>query len=451
LASRDSSKAITRYCVVSASAALVLAAALAFRGPLPALIPLVTLGGLFVFAENISVELPSGASISASFVMIMASVVVFRTSDSRLGPVAVGMLGGLYLPHLRALEWRKVAMNVGGFGLATFVTSSFYWALPRSVLNDIPLLVASSIGAAVVFFATNVFFVGVYYSLVTHHRVRDVLRDLAPGHFQVYPFALLGVFLGRLYLTIGPTIVPLFVVPILIARQTFASYLELKASQEAMVRTLIKALEAKDPYTSGHAERVAVYAQYMGEEMSFGPRRMERLRLAALMHDIGKLVVPNHILNKPGRLTEEEFARVRQHEHVSVEVLRRIDFLAPVAPSASGDFSHYQPDAKKTPIEPYIVHTADAYDAMTSTRSYRKALTQDVAFEELRKNAGKQFHPETVTALTHAIEKRDEHHGAGYERDVHDWVVAPPEAGVGSAGLGDFAPEEPKQRKRTAP
>jgi hypothetical protein len=361
------------------------------------------------------------------------------------------MAGCLYVRHFRERAWRKILFNLGDQGLSVLLAAIVYFALTPRHGSSMREVLLASIPATTAFMVLNDSLVILVVSMATARSPRKVFGDQSGSTFQAVPFAQLGIFVGQLYLTIGATIVPLLVVPILIGRQTFASYLELKASQEAMVRTLIKALEAKDPYTSGHAERVAVYAQYMGEEMSFGPRRMERLRLAALMHDIGKLVVPNHILNKPGRLTEEEFARVRQHEHVSVEVLRRIDFLAPVAPSASGDFSHYQPDAKKTPIEPYIVHTADAYDAMTSTRSYRKALTQEVAFEELRNNAGTQFHPETVEALTHAIEKRHEHHGAGYERDVHDWVVAPPEAGVGSAGLGDFAPEEPKQRKRTAP
>ncbi len=145
----------------------------------------------------------------------------------------------------------------------------------------------------------------------------------------MYPFALMGVFLGALYLDYGAVVVPLLVVPILVARQTFASYLALKESQEAAVRTLIGALEAKDPYTAGHAERVAGYAEYIGEELGMSPSRLERLRFAALMHDVGKLVVPNHLLNKKGKLTAEEFGQVRLHEEVSVEILTRIDFLAP--------------------------------------------------------------------------------------------------------------------------
>jgi HD-GYP domain-containing protein (c-di-GMP phosphodiesterase class II) len=228
----------------------------------------------------------------------------------------------------------------------------------------------------------------------------------------------------------------------LIARRTFASYLELKASQEQTIETLILALEAKDPYTSGHARRVAMFAGYVGEELGFGPRRMERLRYAALMHDIGKLIVPNQLLNKPGRLTEAEFERVKRHEPVSVELLRRIDFLAPVAGDTTTEAANAAVAGDADLIEPAIIHVADAFDAMTSTRSYRRALTQETAFTELREGAGTQFNAQCVDALIGAIERRGETYGDGHEVDEHDWEVAPPEAGTGSAGLGDFVTED---------
>ena len=204
---------------------------------------------------------------------------------------------------------------------------------------------------------------------------------------------------------------------------------------------LIHALERKDHYTAGHAERVANYAKYIGEELNFMPARLERLRFAALMHDIGKLVVPNQLLNKPGRLTPEEFARVRIHEKVSVQMLSHIDFLRPIAGAAHSDNTRFDPDDADHPIEPYIVMIADAYDAMTSTRSYRKALSQEVAFRELREKAGVQFHPECVEALIRSIEARGEKHGAGFE--VQEEFVDAPDAGLGSAGLGDLLPSEP--------
>jgi HD-GYP domain-containing protein (c-di-GMP phosphodiesterase class II) len=168
---------------------------------------------------------------------------------------------------------------------------------------------------------------------------------------------------------------------------------------------------------------------------------MERLRYAALMHDIGKLVVPNQLLNKPGRLTESEFERVRQHEAVSVELLHRIDFLAPVAGDTTTEAATAAVDGSDV-IEPAIIHVADAFDAMTSTRSYRRALSQETAFSELRAGAGTQFNPSCVEALIAAIERQGECYGAGHEIDEHEWAVAPPEVGTGSAGLGHLMHED---------
>jgi HD-GYP domain-containing protein (c-di-GMP phosphodiesterase class II) len=263
---------------------------------------------------------------------------------------------------------------------------------------------------------------------------------LVPASIEVLPFAVVGYLLGRLYLSLSPAVMLLIIVPILIAREMFASYMRVKESHEETVHMLIKALEQKDHYTAGHAERVANYARYMGEELNFMPARLERLRFAALMHDIGKLVVPNHILNKPGRLTPEEFERVRLHEKVGVQMLSHIDFLRPIAPTTHGDAMHFDPDDLDHPIEPYIVMIADAYDAMTSTRAYRKALAQEVAFQELRDKAGIQFHPQCVESLILAIEKRGEKHGAGFELQAE--FDNAPDLGLGSAGLGDLAEPE---------
>jgi HD-GYP domain-containing protein (c-di-GMP phosphodiesterase class II) len=267
-----------------------------------------------------------------------------------------------------------------------------------------------------------------------------MLGHLAPAAAESLPFALLGFCVGRLYLDLGASVVLLIVVPILVAREVFGSYIRVKESHDETVHLLIRALESKDNYTAGHAERVATYALYMGEELSFMPARLERLRFSALMHDIGKLVVPNHILNKPGRLTPAEFEKVKMHEKVGVQMLSHIDFLRPIAPTTHGDAMHFDPDDPDHPIEPYIVMIADAFDAMTSTRAYRKALTQEVAFQELRDKAGVQFHPQCVESLIVALDKRDERHGKGFE--LTSEFEHAPEAGVGSAGLGDLLETE---------
>ena len=380
--------------------------------------------------------------ISGNVMVLIASLVVFRAYGFFLGPVIVGCCGALDLAQLRARAWQKVAFNASADALSLLAASFVFWALTDQPKPSSPivLVVVTAISAAT-YLLVHSPLISIPVALSCREPYFKVLRQIAAFDVGAFPFALLGLGLGWVYLELGAAVVPLLVVPILIARSTFASYLELKAGQEQTIETLILALEAKDRYTAGHAQRVANFCEYVGAELNFGQRRMERLRYAALMHDIGKLIVPNQLLNKPGRLTEAEFERVRRHEPVSVELLHRIDFLAPVAGDTTTEAATAAVDGTGL-IEPAIIHVADAFDAMTSTRSYRRALSQETAFAELRGGKGTQFNGECVDALIRAIEKRGEHYGAGHEVDEHDWAVAPPEAGTGSAGLGHLIPEE---------
>jgi hypothetical protein len=427
----------TLYCGMLGIIAIAVAIVLARRGPSPDIGTVLLLGGLFALSENQTVDVPGEAEASASFMLAMAAIVVFNAQGALLGPLLVGMFGGLHIGQLRARDWRKVVFNSANYGLATLAAAMVFDALAPVNVHEPVALLLLALPSALAFAVVDL---GLYFVAVVleTREPPTMLRTLVAVVGQMIPFAVLGVFLGLLYVEYGAVLVPLIVVPMLVARQAFASYLEIRESQEAAVRTLIGALEAKDPYTAGHAERVARYASYIGVELGMSPARLDRLRFAALMHDVGKLVVPNHLLNKKGKLTAEEFAQVRLHEDVSVEILTRIDFLAPVAPSATSEAAEFAPvaDDRGQPIEPHIVAVADAFDAMTSTRSYRRALSQATAFDELRKNSGKQFHPRVVEALIVAIERRGEEHGQGHEEVVHH--ADAPEAGTGSAGLGDL-------------
>jgi putative nucleotidyltransferase with HDIG domain len=256
-------------------------------------------------------------------------------------------------------------------------------------------------------------------------------------------FGLLGVLVGQLYRLLGAVSLPLLIVPAVIARHAFASFSELKAAHEATVKVFIRAIEAKDRYTAGHTERVAKYALYIGQELKLSQADLEHLRYAALLHDVGKLAVPRRILNKPGRLTEDEYRIVQRHNQVCIDILTRVDFMRSMVGTASDQHAHFSRDEARERDrlvqEAHIVAVADAFDAMTSTRSYRRALTQEVAIDELRDKAGSQFNPGCVEALVKAIERRGERYGLGYEEGTEEFAVPPPVVGVGSAGLGDLA------------
>ena len=397
------------------------------------------LGLLAALAANFEIEIRPRVSMSGHIMVAMASLVVCWDDRFFLGPLIVGAFGGLTAFHLRKREYSKVLINSAIDAICLLVAFIPFWFIAGATNESAVGLVAAMAAASLTYSVVDSFLLSIPLAALSRERYMSLVGEIAQINVIGFPFALFGLGFGWAYVQFGFFVVPLLLVPVFIARFTFASYLELKAAQEQTIETLITALEAKDRYTAGHAQRVARFCAYVGEELRFNPRRMERLRYAALMHDIGKLIVPNQLLNKPGRLTESEFERVKRHEFVSVELLRRIDFLAPIA----GDTTTEAATAAVSGglVEPAIIHVADAFDAMTSTRSYRRALPQSTAFDELRRGAGSQFNEGCVDALIEAIERRDERYGDGHEEDVHEWNVAPPEVGTGSAGLGDLEEE----------
>jgi hypothetical protein len=428
------------FVAIAFTIALALAVFLAIAQGLPSPLPLALFLALAVYSAQREVRLPNGVSLSPAFMVCMAAVVVFRDDGHLLGPLLVGAATGISFAGIGRRTWGWIPFNVAVSGLAYLAAGAVYALLPISTTRLTVFALAASLPCVAAYLAVVWSLLLLSYAVEGSRPWREVLAELLPTAGDLVPFAILGLLLGRMYVSLGPAVLLLVIVPIIIGRETFASYMRVKESHDETVQLLVRALEQKDPYTAGHAGRVAVYAGYIGEELDFMPSRMERLRFAALMHDIGKLVVPNQLLNKPGKLTEEEFARVRVHEGVSVQMLSHIDFLRPIALHGHSDAMKFDPDEQDHPIEPYIIMVADAYDAMTSTRSYRKALPQEVAFQELRDKSGKQFHPACAEALIRAIEKRNEVHGKGHEDELH--FEDAPEMGLGSAGLGDLLPED---------
>lgn len=207
-----------------------------------------------------------------------------------------------------------------------------------------------------------------------------------------------------------------------------ASVVTAEADAEATylgaVRALAAALDARDPYTAGHSERVSRYAVAMGEELNLADDQLETLRLGALLHDIGKIGVPDEVLQKPGVLTAAEFESIKTHPVAGARILRSIPFLAQHIPIV--ELHHERPDGlgypyglhgDEIPLPARIVHVADAFDAMTSARAYRSGRIPVEAIAELRKCSGTDFDGPSVEALIAALPRLV---GAG---EPHDPVV----------------------------
>jgi putative nucleotidyltransferase with HDIG domain len=176
------------------------------------------------------------------------------------------------------------------------------------------------------------------------------------------------------------------------------------------IRALAAALDARDPYTAGHSDRVSVLSVAISRQLKLPPADVEVIRLGALLHDIGKIGIPDQVLTKPGVLTEAEFDIIKQHPVIGARMLRSVTFLAPHIPIV--ERHHERPDGQgypggmrgdDIPLGARIVHVADAYDAITSARAYRRARPSADALRELWRCAGTEYHAEIVAALANAL------------------------------------------------
>ncbi|MEW6609259.1 MAG: GAF domain-containing protein [bacterium] len=181
------------------------------------------------------------------------------------------------------------------------------------------------------------------------------------------------------------------------------------------VKALAAAVDAKDPYTKGHSESVVKYTLDIARELELSKEDIESLEIAALLHDIGKIGIKEDVLLKPGKLDEEEWRVIKEHPMISAKILGPVEF--PEIIMLAVRLHHEQIDGKgypdglsqdKIPLHASIIKVADAFDAMTSDRPYRKALPLDVAINELKKGSGSQFHPGVVRAFLKIVE-REQH------------------------------------------
>lgn len=179
-----------------------------------------------------------------------------------------------------------------------------------------------------------------------------------------------------------------------------------KRAYLSTITSLARTIEAKDPYTGGHTERVAEYAIMLARELGFHDEELHSIEVGAVIHDIGKIGIPDRILLKPGRLDSQEFEEMRQHPEISSYILDELELPEVVRTMARNHHERFDgkgyPDGlqgEDIPLAARILTVADAFDAMTSDRPYRRALSQEVAAAEIRRNAGSQFCPAVVAAL----------------------------------------------------
>jgi putative nucleotidyltransferase with HDIG domain len=190
---------------------------------------------------------------------------------------------------------------------------------------------------------------------------------------------------------------------------------ELEEAYVSIVQVLAAAMDARDPYTLGHSSRVAAHSVRIGEEIGLKKEELEELEIASLLHDVGKLKTPDSILMKKRSLDSWELNAIKHHPEDGAEILGKVKSLQKYVPPVRHHHEHYDGggypdglDGDRIPLYSAIIAIADTFDAMTSTRPYRRALSKAEALLALKKGAGEQFHPDLVEAFLRVIEKKED-------------------------------------------
>ncbi|HEY2600602.1 MAG TPA: HD-GYP domain-containing protein [Thermoleophilaceae bacterium] len=432
--------------------------------PRPALIP-VYVGGLVLATLAVATvshydriahrPLVFGLLIALTVMLDTVRIDIFdrgKTSPATVSAVALALLFGPAGPIasetailvVRRLRRDSALMkNLFDFALLSLAGVAAAGVFSVVSVHSAGLVIAMSLPAVLAYYAVNSVLLSIVWSLDEGISAFEAWRErmawlwvhnLAAG-------ALAGVFVAA-ERSIGASAFILFCAPLLLAWVTQkqyvdrsrtsvdalrASHRELEAANEQLrvalseneqllertkhaylstITSLARTIEAKDPYTGGHTERVAEYATMLARELGFGEGELHDVEVGAVIHDIGKIGIPDRILLKPGKLDTEEFEEMRRHPEISSYILDELELPTVVRDMARNHHERFDgkgyPDrlkGREIPLAARILTVADAFDAMTSDRPYRRALSEEVAAAEIRRNVGTQFCPEVVAAL----------------------------------------------------
>lgn len=372
-----------------------------------------TLAVLALVAELMVFLLPRGATGSISFVPYMATLMLVPNFAAL---AAVGSANAIAQIAKRRGPL-KIAFNSSQLVLSYAVAIAVYrWLGGTSLLDlrDLPIAtITRAIGlpATVAYscvFAINTFLVSQVVALTTNSRIVHVWRENSASTVGLDILALPLVFLfAWVYAVWGPMSASILWMPILGVRQMNAANLELAQTNRELLELMVKSIEARDPYTSGHSRRVKEYAIKIAQLMGLRASVVEKIGTAALLHDVGKIYdkyAP--ILAKEERLTPEEWAVIKQHPQDGADLIATMTRLRELVPAVrhhheNWDGTGYPSGLKQgdIPLASRVIMFADTIDAMTTVRPYRGPLGEEVVRGEIIRCKGRQFDPEIADCL----------------------------------------------------
>lgn len=361
---------------------------------------------LSIVAESMAIPTPNKrGGVSVGFAIGFTLLLVFGVPEaSWLASIGIMFrilnVDGKYM-HILNTPIYKTLFNGANIMLSSGIAGICFEALggipgQLEFINILPM-----IGCIVVYIIINATIMSILMAILSSDSLIKLLYTniiwIIKDYFAIAP---LSIIMAIAYINYGMLGVLLFFGPLLLARYSFKLYVDMKNMYLDTVKALCQAVEAKDPYTQGHSERVSELAYKLGKRLKLPHKTLENLRFAGMLHDIGKIGVDEHILNKPGRLTSDEYNKIKLHPTIGSKIIQEIDFLKETADIVMSHHEHFDgtgyPNGKKKdeiPLEACILCVVDVYDALTSDRPYRKAMTEEEAIEIIRRESGTLFNP----------------------------------------------------------
>jgi len=374
----------------------------------------VVLFGLLVFAaDNLSAPLPKAGSVSVNFGLLLASLILYGPSTAII-VTAVVMLN--IREFTKKVPYYKHIFNAGQYlismGAAALVFENLY---NRDIANFFyPKNIGIIFLSVIIFFILNTILTTGAISISERANFINIwvfnFAWLIPSQFFLGAMAAAISFLYRLY---GPFTLLFTCLPLVIAQYTYLLRIKERKALLSSILQIVKVVEAKDVYTAGHSVRVAEYSEEIAREMGLNEYDIEILTNLANLHDIGKIQIDLSLLNKRGKLSDSDWKEMKRHPIVGYDIVKEITFLKDKADAVlyhheriDGRGYPYGKKGDDIPLFAKILCVADSYDAMTTERPYREALSREQAILELKRNSGKQFDPVVCKTMIEILEKK---------------------------------------------
>lgn len=369
-------------------------------------------------AERYPIRVSFHAKMSVHSALILASLLLYPRPEALI-ITATGVAAGNLL--LRR-SYRNIAFNVGQYLIAATAASFFTPNLAEQSLFTSVNLMGAVLGAAS-FMTLNFALVMTMVSARTGLPFTQQLLVVVKNTWLQYSVLMVIAMLMAVLYRFAPPAVLLMIVPLVLVHRSYTDQVALHEQTKDMIKSLADIIDNRDPYTFAHSRRVAQYSKQIAEHMDLSAEEREAIELAARVHDVGKIGTRMEALMKPGALTDDERKEMQKHPVIGAEIVGKLfhsggirelvlfhhrTFDGKGYPMDAGAGAWGNGSEPKVPLGARVIATADAYDAMTSDRPYRKAMSHRQAVEQLKTFSGTQFDPALVELLISVTQREKE-------------------------------------------